>query len=165
MVAVRECSELLAGSGLQYESYLQNYGRQLFYIVAGSYTLLYMGSLFLIIACTVLALQFLTQMKRTRRRYLTLGVLGAGREQMRGSLYRQVLWYFLLPLLLACASGAVGIYVMERYFFARLGDNPLMLIVAFAFIAVFVVIVALYAFTVARTAVRDLDRLQWSTQR
>lgn len=53
-----EARDLLKFSGFSFESYLQNFGRQLFGVVATSYTVLYMGFLFLIIACTVLALQF-----------------------------------------------------------------------------------------------------------
>lgn len=42
---------------------------------------LYMGFMLLIIACALLALQFLTQMQSTKSRYLTLSILGARREQ------------------------------------------------------------------------------------
>lgn len=61
MRSIMDASNLLKPSGLVYESYLNNFGRQLFYVVSGSYTTLYMGFMFLIIACTLLALQFLTQ--------------------------------------------------------------------------------------------------------
>src|SRR5690554_5665236 len=109
MTPMMEARDLLRSSGFMFESYLQNFGRQLFYVVAGSYTTLYMGFLFLIIACTVLGLQFLTQMKHTGQRYLTLSMLGAKGHQMKKSMHRQVLWTFLLPISLACVSGAVGI--------------------------------------------------------
>lgn len=63
MLPIMEARDLLKPSGLYYESYLNNFGRQLFYVISGSYTTLYMGFMFLIIACALLALQFLTQME------------------------------------------------------------------------------------------------------
>ena len=46
-------------TGLSYESYLQNMGRQLFYMVAASYITLYLAVIFLLIANTVIGVQFL----------------------------------------------------------------------------------------------------------
>ena len=112
--SIMQAEKLLKPSGLYYESYLDNFGRQLFYVISGSYTTLYMGFMLLIIACAVLALQFLTQMRATRARYATLSILGARREQMKRSINQQVLWYFLLPMLLACLSGTVGVYAMQH---------------------------------------------------
>ena len=51
----------LEDTGLDYESYLQNMGRQLFYLVAASYLALYLAIIFLIVANTVLGVQFLMQ--------------------------------------------------------------------------------------------------------
>ena len=76
ILSIMETQDLLKPSGLYYESYLNNFGRQLFYIVSGGYTDLYMGFMLLIIACALLALQFLTQMQSTKSRYLTLSILG-----------------------------------------------------------------------------------------
>lgn len=98
MLSIMKARDLLKPSGLYYESYLDNFGRQLFYVISGSYTTLYMGFMLLIIACALLALQFLTQMRETKARYATLSILGARREQMKHSINQQVLWYFLLPL-------------------------------------------------------------------
>ena len=70
MLSVMEARDLLKPSGLYYESYLDNFGRQLFYLISGSYMTLYMGFMLLIIACALLALQFLTQMQSTKSRYL-----------------------------------------------------------------------------------------------
>lgn len=54
--SIMQAEKLLKPSGLYYESYLDNFGRQLFYVISGSYTTLYMGFMLLIIACAVLAL-------------------------------------------------------------------------------------------------------------
>ncbi|WP_197073434.1 ABC transporter permease [Clostridium polynesiense] len=76
MQAMNEVDKLLKNSGLHYESYLSSMGRQIFYMVAGSYTTLYLSLMFLIIANTVLGLKFLMQQRSTRSRYPTVSVLG-----------------------------------------------------------------------------------------
>ena len=161
MLSIMEARDLLKPSGLYYESYLNNFGRQLFYIISGSYTTLYMGFMFLIIACAILALQFLTQMQSTKSRYLTLSFLGAQREQIKRSINQQVLWYFLLPLILACISGAVGIYAMQLYLYsatAQLGQSYSLLI-TMAIIVVLVMVI--YGVAVARTANREIGKLNY----
>ena len=161
MLSVMEARDLLKPSGLYYESYLDNFGRQLFYLISGSYTTLYMGFMLLIIACALLALQFLTQMQSTKSRYLTLSILGARREQIKRSIYKQVLWYFLLPLILACISGTVGLYAMQQHLYSdstRIGQSyPLLIIMAFTV----VLIMAIYGVAVARTATREIGKINY----
>ena len=161
MLSVMEARDLLKPSGLYYESYLDNFGRQLFYLISGSYTTLYMGFMLLIIACALLALQFLTQMQSTKLRYLTLSILGAQREQIKRSIYKQVLWYFLLPLMLACISGTVGLYAMQQHLYSdstKIGQSyPLLIIMAFTV----VLIMAIYGVAVARTATREIGKINY----
>ena len=161
MRSIMDASHLLKPSGFVYESYLNNFGRQLFYVIAESYTTLYMGFMFLIIACALLALQFLTQMQATKKRYLTLSMLGARREQMKKSMHIQVLWYFLLPLLLACVSGTVGLYAMQIYLHSsstNIGQTyPLMTVMA----GIVILVLTVYAMAVARTADREISKLNW----
>lgn len=161
MRSIMEAIHLLKPSGLVYESYLNNFGRQLFYVISGSYTMLYMGFMLLIIACALLALQFLTQMQETKKRYLTLSMLGARREQMKKSMHRQVLFYFLLPLILACMSSTVGLCAMQKHLHSAttgIGQSyPLMIIMACVVILVMVV----YAVAVARTADHEISKLKW----
>ncbi|WP_339162599.1 ABC transporter permease [Siminovitchia sp. FSL W7-1587] len=161
MKPMMEARDLLQSSGFQFESYLQNFGRQLFYVVAGSYTTLYVGFLFLIIACTVLALQFLTQMKQTGQRYVTLSMLGAKRNQMKKSMHRQVLLAFLLPMSLACVSAAVGIKAMISFVVIRIEDNALLYPISFAFACVVILIFVIYGVAVARSAGHEIDKLRW----
>ncbi|SDZ38002.1 putative ABC transport system permease protein [Evansella caseinilytica] len=161
MKPMMEARDVLTSAGYEFESYLQNFGRKLFYVVAGSYTVLYMGFLFLIIACTVLALQFLTQMKQTGGRYLTLSMLGAKRHQMKKSMHKQVLWTFLLPVSLACVSGAVGIRAMISFAMIHIDNQPLLYPVALAFACIIIFIVAIYGAAVARSADHEIDKLRW----
>ena len=58
MQAITWMNERLSETGLNYESYLQNMGRQLFYIVAASYVTIYLAIIFLIVANTVIGVQF-----------------------------------------------------------------------------------------------------------
>jgi len=161
MRSIMDANNLLKPSGFVYESYLNNFGRQLFYVVSASYASLYMGFMFLIIACALLALQFLTQMQATKKRYLTLSMLGARREQMRKSIHSQVLWYFLLPLLPACVSGTVGLYFMQVLLHsptATIGQAyPSMIVMA----VIVILALAVYAVAVARTADREISKLNW----
>ena len=161
MLPIMEARDLLKPSGLYYESYLNNFGRQLFYVISGSYTTLYMGFMFLIIVCALLALQFLTQMQTTKSRYLTLSILGARREQIKRSINQQVLWYFLLPLILACISGAVGIYAMQLYLYSGAAhlEQSYPLLIAMAVIVVLVMVI--YGVAVARTANREIGKLNY----
>lgn len=110
MQAMHEVDQLLDTTGLQYESYLTTMGRQLFYTVAGSYTTFYLGMMFLIIANTVLGLNFLMQQRSTRNRYRTLAVLGANIEAICISARKQIWLYFSLVIVVACLSGLFGIW-------------------------------------------------------
>ncbi|MFD3258123.1 ABC transporter permease [Paenibacillus lentus] len=161
MKPMMEARDLLNSSGFKFESYLQNFGRKLFYVVAGSYTILYMGFLFLIIACTVLALQFLTQMKQTGGRYVTLSMLGAKRNQMKKSMHRQVLLTFLLPISLACVSGAVGIRAMISFVIIHIEDKALLYPIAFTFACIVIVVLVIYGAAAARSADHEIDKLRW----
>ena len=161
MASIMEVNDILRPSGLVFESYLNNFGRQLFYIVSSSYTTLYMGFMLLIIACALLALQFLTQMQATKARYLTLSLLGARREQMKKSMHRQVLYYFLLPLGLACVSGTVGLYVMQKYLSPSVASDAPFYLLAGIMAGIVILILAVYAIAVARTADREIAKLNW----
>lgn len=110
MQAVMEGNEYFSGSGLEYENYLQNMGRQVFYVVAASYLTIYLALIFLIIANTVISLLYLMQEKKTKRRYHTLIRLGSTYEKIWASAKRQIKWYFGVPLGAAFVSGIFGVY-------------------------------------------------------
>ncbi len=158
--AVIEISSILNTSGLTFESYLNNFGRQLFYIISGSYTTLYMGFMFLIIACALLALEFLTQLESSLERYRILAMLGARPGQIKQSLHRQVLLFFLLPSGLACISAAAGIYAMQLHLHTfsehQAMLHPLMFVMAVAVLLILVI----YGLAVARTGDSELLKLQ-----
>ena len=49
MRSIMDVNEILRPSGLFYESYLNNFGRQLFYVISGSYTTLYIFQSFFVL--------------------------------------------------------------------------------------------------------------------
>lgn len=163
LASIMEASRILQPSGFVYESYLNNFGRQLFYVISESYTTLYMGFMFLIIACAVLALQFLTQMQDTKTRYLTLALLGAQRKQMKKSVHKQVLFYFLLPMVLACISGAVGLIAMQKYLHSGMEYNGQIYFMFGIMAGLVILTLAVYGMAVARTANREIAKLQWKS--
>lgn len=109
MQAVMQVNEKLNETDLTYESYIQNMGRQLFYSVAGSYTTIYLAIIFLIIANTVMGVQFLMQQQKTQRRFQTIIRLGCGFKELCKSAGKQIKWYFSFPITVAVIGSIFGI--------------------------------------------------------
>ena len=99
----------LTERGIEYESYLQNMGRQLFYMVAASYITSYLAIIFLAVSNTILGVQFLMSQRRTGRRYQTLIRLGAAYETLCRSARKQINWFVGLPVLVAAAGSMFGV--------------------------------------------------------
>ncbi|MGG7057919.1 ABC transporter permease [Clostridium nigeriense] len=96
-------------NGVRYESYLQNIGRELFYTVAASYTTIYLAVIFLIIANTVMGVQFLMHQQKTKKRYQALTYLGANYEMLCKSARNQITWYFSLSIAVAAVSSIFAV--------------------------------------------------------
>ena len=94
LAVISDLNDKFDRTGLSYESYLQNMGRQLFYMVAASYITLYLAVIFLLIANTVIGVQFLMGQQKSGRRYRTLVRLGAAYETLCRSARKQIHWYF-----------------------------------------------------------------------
>lgn len=109
MQSIIKVNGLLSKTNLQYESYLQNMGRQLFYTVAASYTTIYLAVIFLIIANTVIGVQFLMHMQKTRNRYKILISIGAFYTDICKSARNQIKWYFSMPVIIALVGSIFGI--------------------------------------------------------
>lgn len=109
MNAMSQVNAQLNQTDLIYESYLQNMGRQLFYVVASSYITIYLAVIFLVIANTVIGVQFLMQQQKTGRRYQTLVRLGSTYESLCDSAKKQIRWYFFLPISVAAVSSLFGV--------------------------------------------------------
>ena len=109
MNAIADMNALLNPLGLKYESYLQNLGRELFYIVAASYLTIYLAIIFLVVANTVIGVQFLMGQQKAARRYRTLVRLGAEHDTLCRAAKTQINWYFGLPVSVAAVSSAFGV--------------------------------------------------------
>lgn len=109
MRAIADMNGRLDPLGLEYESYLQNLGRELFYIVAASYLTIYLAIIFLVVANTVIGVQFLMGQQKAARRYRTLVRLGAEHDTLCRAAKTQINWYFGLPVGVAAVSSAFGV--------------------------------------------------------
>lgn len=109
MEAVMETNAKLDGEHIFYESYLQNMGRKLFYVVAASYITIYLAIVFLIVANTIIGVQFLTQQQKIKGRYQILIRLGVSYQALCYSAKKQIYWYFGIPVFVASISSIFGI--------------------------------------------------------
>ena len=109
MKAISDTNEKLNQTSLGYESYIQNMGRQLFYIISASYITIYLAIIFLVVANTIIGVQFLMGQRQSYRRYQTLIHLGANYETLCKSSEKQINWYFGLPIALALISSSFGV--------------------------------------------------------
>ncbi|KYH35265.1 hypothetical protein CLTEP_06690 [Clostridium tepidiprofundi DSM 19306] len=164
MQAMQQVDELLSTSDLKYESYLASMGRQLFYIVAGSYITLYLGVMFLIIGNTVLGLKFLMQQRSTRHRYVTLSMLGASVKSLCSSARIQIWWYFGLVISIALISSIFGIWSMLGSFLriprtSNLNINTITLMVVITLI-VFIVFELCYIWMIQRKSDEEIKKLK-----
>lgn len=103
-------NNILNESSLEYESYLQNMGRNLFYCVAAGYTTIYMAIIFLIIANTVIGVQFLMAQQKVKKRYKTLVYLGSYEKELQKAARKQIVWYFSMPILVGAIGSVFGIW-------------------------------------------------------
>lgn len=133
MEVILEVNQKLDKTDLVYESYLQNMGRRLFFVVAASYVTIYLAIIFLIVANTVMGVQFLTQQQKTGRRCQTLIRLGATYQVLSHSVKKQIYWYFGIP---------VGVAVINSIFCVRALFSVLLSSVAQANISTMLAIAA-----------------------
>lgn len=109
MKAISDTNEQLNKTTLRYESYIQNMGRQLFFIIGASYVTIYLAIIFLVVANTIIGVQFLMGQRKSYKRYQTLIHLGATYETLCQSSGKQINWYFGLPVLVAMVNSFFGV--------------------------------------------------------
>ncbi len=162
MQAVQKMDAQLAGTGMEYDSYLGGIGRNLFYTVAASYLTIYLGVLFWLIANTVIGLKYLISQRQTKRRYETLVMLGADMRSISKSVKKQISVYFALVLSVALVSSGAAIFTMFTSFTKLPAGAPVGVVIALslAALAAFAGIEVLYIYIVRRTASREISRLE-----
>ena len=154
-------NDALNKSDIDYESYLNNMGRQLFYLVAASYITLYLAVIFFIIANTILGVQFLMGQKKSHKRYGTLIKLGAEIETLCKSSAQQINWFFGIPLIVAITSSMFGIRALYTGILSsrtKAGMSDMMLI-SLGVIVVFCLVECIYIWFVKRSSYRFLRTL------
>ena len=158
MTAYLDLNEKLDETGIEYESYLQNIGRQLFYTIASSYITLYLAIVFLVVANTIVGVQFLMSQQKTGRRYQTLIRLGATYETLCQSAGKQITWFMGLPVLVAAVSSLFGVRALFTGILSSRtrGTVSEMLLVSATMILLLCVIEYIYMRVVKRSSDRYL---------
>lgn len=154
MSAISDMNHKLDKAGLYYESYLQNMGRQLFYMVAASYITIYLAIIFLIIANTIIGVQFLISQQKSSRRYCTLIHLGATYPVLCKSSRKQINWYFGIPVAVAAFSSLFGVRALFTGILSYSAKTNLfeMMMISFAMILALCVVEYIYIAAVKRTS-------------
>ena len=70
---------------------------------------IYLGIIFLIVSCAILALKQLTESSDNRQRYIILRKIGCDEAMINQTLFRQIAIFFGLPLILAIIHSIFGI--------------------------------------------------------
>ena len=158
MRAIADTNQLLAPLGLEYESYLQNIGRELFYTVAASYLTIYLAIIFLVVANTIIGVQFLMGQQKAARRYRTLVRLGAEHATLCRAARAQINWYFGLPVGVAAVSSLFGVRALFSGILTASARNGMteMMITAGAMILLLCVVEWIYMAAVKRSSSRFL---------
>lgn len=158
LTAFSQVNNALDSAGIPYESYLQNMGRQLFYTVASGYITVYLAVVFLVVANTIVGVQFLMSQQRTSRRYRTLIRLGADYESLCQSAGTQISWFMGLPVLVAALSSLFGVRgLYTGILSSQASGNTLeMLLVSGAMILLLCVVEYIYIRAVRRSSDRYL---------
>lgn len=158
MTAYLDLNEKLDETDIEYESYLQNMGRQLFYTIASSYITLYLAIVFLVVANTIVGVQFLMSQQKTGRRYQTLIRLGATYETLCQSAGKQITWFMGLPVLVAAVSSLFGVRALFTGILSSRtrGTVAEMMFVSAAMILLLCVIEYIYMRVVKRSSDRYL---------
>lgn len=158
MNAIADMNALLNPLGLKYESYLQNLGRELFYIVAASYLTIYLAIIFLVVANTIIGVQFLMGQQKAARRYRTLVRLGAEHDTLCRAAKTQINWYFGLPVGVAAVSSLFGVRALFSGILSASAQSGMteMMIAAGAMILLLCVVEWLYMAAVKRSSSRYL---------
>lgn len=158
MSAISDMNQSLEGTGLSYESYLQNMGRQLFYMVSASYITIYLAIIFLIIANTIIGVQYLMGQRRSNRRYRTLVRLGAAYSALCSSSRKQINWYFGIPTAVAAFSSLFGVRALFTGILSSAAKSNLseMLVISAAMIFALCMVELIYITAVKRSSDRYL---------
>ena len=94
-----------------YEGFTKDMIQDAYYgtFAVGAFVACYIGVILLIICVALLSLQQLTETNDNVYRYQLLGKLGVERNLQNNALFKQVMMYFGVPLVLACIYAVAGL--------------------------------------------------------
>ena len=109
---------------------------------------------FLIIANTIIGVQFLISQQKSGCRYRTLIHLGAGYDVLCRSARKQINWYFGIPVLVAVLSSLFGVRALLTGLLSHSAKSnlPEMMMISAAMILVLCVVEYIYITVVKRTS-------------
>jgi putative ABC transport system permease protein len=127
-------------------------------MVAASYITIYLAIIFLVVANTVMGVQFLMNQQKTGRRYLTLVRLGATYETICNSAGKQIVWFMGLPVFVAAVSSHFGVKALYTGILSSQaqGTQGEMLMVSAAMIFLLCVVEYIYVTVIKRSSDRYL---------
>lgn len=70
---------------------------------------IYLGVIFLIVSCSILVLKQLTENSDNKQRYIILRKIGCDEHMINSTLFKQIVIFFMLPLVLAIIHSIFGI--------------------------------------------------------
>jgi len=150
MRVIMDINQVLDKTSLQYESYIQNIGRQLIYILSYSYMTIYLSIVFLVVANTIIGVLFLMSQRTSYKRYQTLVYLGATYDVLCKSSQKQINNFFGLAIFVAVINSFFGVLSLFKATLPSSVKNdigsliiisllPLALLILFEFIYIYVV--------------------------
>jgi len=165
--AIETLEQNLSKTDLEYESYINGVGRNLFYTVAASYITIYLGILFMVIANTVMGLKYLMQQRANRNRYITLLILGTNADALCRSAKKQISCFFLLALGLAVCNSFFAVWAMFKAFIHLPADTTLIktVILGSAAFIILIIIELIYSNFVTYSSSREIRELQVTDER
>lgn len=106
------------------------------------FVIIYLGIIFLISSMAVIALQQLCEASDSIERYQSLKKIGADKKSIYKTIFKQVLIYFSMPVLLALIHSVVGIKVANS--FIAMYNKPDIMVPSLMTALVFMIIYVLY---------------------
>ena len=138
MQAISTTNEELDKYSIKYESYIQNIGRQLFFVVSASYITIYLAIIFLVVANTIIGVQFLMGQRKSYKRYQTLIHLGATYDTLCKSANKQINWYFGLPIAIAFINSFFGVRSLLKGFVPSSSGDNILKVLAITIVIIFI---------------------------
>lgn len=138
MQAISATNEELNKYSIKYESYIQNIGRQLFFVVSTSYITIYLAIIFLVVSNTIIGVQFLMGQRKSYKRYQTLIHLGATYDTLCKSANKQINWYFGLPIAIAFINSFFGVRSLLKGFVPSSSGDNILKVLAITIVIIFI---------------------------